>query len=52
MNIRQHKRVNSQGHTIELLVYADDLVLLKEPQNKLITIQSARKVINKIRFTI
>jgi hypothetical protein len=35
MNMSQHEEINLQGHTIGLLVYADDLVLVKESQNEL-----------------
>ncbi|KAE9535061.1 hypothetical protein AGLY_008353 [Aphis glycines] len=35
MNMGQHEGVNLQGHTIGLLAYADDLVLITESQNEL-----------------
>jgi hypothetical protein len=35
MNMGQHEGVNLQGHTIGLLAYADDLVLVTESQEKL-----------------
>jgi hypothetical protein len=30
MNMGQHEGINLQGHTIGLLAYADDLVLVNE----------------------
>lgn len=33
MNMGQHEGVNLQGHTIGLLAYAGDLVLVTESQN-------------------
>jgi len=35
MNMGQHEGVNLQDHTIGLLAYADDLVLITESQNEL-----------------
>lgn len=34
MNIKQHEGVNLQGHTIGLLAYADDLVLITSNRKK------------------
>jgi len=52
MNMGQHEGVNLQDHTIGLLAYADDLVLITESQNELKSLfRRLEKSSAKKRFT-